>query len=572
MPNGRSSAVRSHRRTGSKRRILPWVVIPLSLALVGSGLTFAYAWIKEQGCSGSANATIVAPPRTAALLRVLASQWSQTQPKVDGTCAAVTVREQESSVTAQALSQDWDPATAGPAPDVWVPQASAWARAAAASSPTADKLMPDKLPSVARTPVVIAMPKTLAESYGWPKSELDWKDLLDKLAAAPEVKIGMSNPATSTAGLLALSSIIDANDDADVDSEEFKRVFALEQRIAVYKDTTEELFEEYVTGKGATLSAFPALEQDVVKHNEANPSLALVAVYPKNNTTEADHPFLAFRGASWTDDKRQDAAQAFLDFVKGDSGRNAVLEEGFRDSNRAAGPKLTPAKGVVTKLTALPRAVLLADAISKTVSYWNALTRPANVLLVLDVSGSMKDPVPGTGQTKLDLTKAAAQQAIKMFGDESQVGLWVFAAAQQGTAAYKELVKLGKLAEGDRRKKLTDEVNKLAPGGNTGMYDSIWAAHQSMAAAHAAGTENLVVLLTDGADDNRSALKLPELTDKLKNADKSKPVKVITIALGRQTDTTALTEISTATGVRPYTSERAFDIEKVLIGALFDIR
>src|SRR5688572_5182430 len=134
MPNGRSSAVRSHRRTGSRRRVLPWVVIPLPLILVGSGLTFAYAWIKEQGCSGSANATIVAPANTAVLLRQLANQWSQTQPKVNGTCAAVTVREQETSVTAEALSKEWDPAVYGTAPDVWVPQASAWARAAAANS------------------------------------------------------------------------------------------------------------------------------------------------------------------------------------------------------------------------------------------------------------------------------------------------------------------------------------------------------------------------------------------------------------------------------------------------------
>jgi Ca-activated chloride channel family protein len=259
--------------------------------------------------------------------------------------------------------------------------------------------------------------------------------------------------------------------------------------------------------------------------------------------------------------------------VKGDSGRTAVLDKGFRDSNRAAGPKLTPAKGVVTKLTALPRAVLLADAISKTVSYWNALTRPANVLLLLDVSGSMRDQVPGTGQTKLDLTKSAAQQALKMFGDDSQVGLWVFAAAAQGNAAYKELVKIGRLSEADRRKKLTEEVNKLAPGGNTGMYDSIWAAHQAMTSAYASGSENIVVLLTDGADDNRSTLKLPELIDRLKNADKAKPVKVITIPLGRQTDNQALTDITLATGVlRPYDASRAFDIERVLISALFDIR
>ena len=398
------------------------------------------------------------------------------------------------------------------------------------------------------------MPKTLAESYGWPKSELDWKDLLDKLAANPEVKIGMSDPATSTAGLLALSSIIDANDDADVDAEEIKRVFTLEQRVAVYKPTTEELFAEYVSGKGATLSAFPALEQDVVKHNEANPSLALVAVYPKNATTEADHPFMMLKDAPWTDAKRQDAAGAFLDYVKGDAGRNAVLDEGFRDSNRAAGPKLTPAKGVVHKLTALPRAVLLADAIDKTVSYWNALTRPSNVLLVLDVSGSMKELVPGTGQTKLDLTKAAAQQVVKMFGDDVPGGALDLRRRHAGQrrlqgAGQGRQARRGRPAQEARRGDHQAGARRATPACTTrsGRRTSRWRPPTR------AGTESLVVLLTDGADDNRSALKLPELTDKLKNADKAKPVKVVTIALGRDLDNQALTDIALASGGQPYT-------------------
>jgi hypothetical protein len=93
-----------------------------------------------------------------------------------------------------------------------------------------------------------------------------------------------------------------------------------------------------------------------------------------------------------------------------------------------------------------------------------------------------------------------------------------------------------------------------------------------MTAIHTPGAESLVVLLTDGADDNRSALKLPELTDKLKAADKTKPVKVVTIALGRDLDNQALTDIAIASGGQPYTSSRAFDIDKVLISALFDIR
>ena len=573
MPNGRSPGVRSHRRRGPRRRVWPWLLVPILVAGVGTGGYYGVQWVAANTCSGDVVATVVAPERTAALLRTLAAQWKDTKPQVKGVCADVQIRDQEAPVTATALTQKWDPAASGPAPDVWVPPSSAWARFSAATSDTADRMLPDRLPSLARTPVVIAMPKQLAESYGWPKTTLDWKDLLDKLAVDSNIKIGMSDPATSTAGLLALSAMIDTDDNADIDNAEFNRVFLLEQKIAVYKQTTEDLLAEYVAGQGKTLTAFPALEQDVYKHNQANPNLPLVALYPKNATTEADYPFLKLEAAPWTNPDRQLAAGSFLNFVKSDVGRTAVLAEGFRDSNRAPGPGLTESHGMVPKLAALPRAVLLADAISKTVTYWNALTRPNNILLVLDVSGSMGKVVPGVG-TRLDLTKTAATQAVQLLDKQSQMGLWIFSDPRlQGSNAYKELVKPGKLSDNDRQKKLTDEIAKLAPGGNTGMYDTIWAAFQSVQANYVPDNQNMVVLLTDGADDDQlRGLKLNELNDKLRAADKSKPVRVVTIALGRDTDSDALTSISAATGVRSYSSPRQIDISKILIAAIFDVK
>jgi len=250
-----------------------------------------------------------------------------------------------------------------------------------------------------------------------------------------------------------------------------------------------------------------------------------------------------------------------------------VLAEGFRDSNRAPGPQLTQEHGMVPKLAALPRAVLLADAISKTVTYWNALTRPNNILLVLDVSGSMRAQIPGLG-TRLDLTKTAATQAVQLLDKESQMGLWIFSSSSvQGATPHREVVKAGKLSENDRKKKLEDEIAKLQPGGNTGMYDTIWAAFQSVQTNYVPGTQNMVVLLTDGADDDQlRGLKLEELNDKLRNADKAKPVKVVTIALGRDTDSDKLATISAATGTRSYSSPRAIDISKILIAAIFDVK
>ncbi len=536
-------------------------------------MTAVYFYFIKDLCSGSVTASVVAPPRTASLLRGLAAQWEQTKPQVEGTCAKVDIRDEEADVTAKSLTQEWN-GTVTTMPDVWVPQSSAWARATAATSSVADKLMPDRLPSVARTPVVIAMPRALAETYGWPQATLAWRDLLDKLAADGNVKVGISDPATSTAGLLALSSIIDADDNSEVDPEEFKRVYAFQQRIAVYKPTSEELFAEYVSGKGETLTAFPAFEQDIIKHNEANASLPLVAVYPTNATTEADYPFLQLASAPWTDAKRQGAAENFLLFVKGDAGRSAVLAEGFRDSNRMAGSQVTPAKGVVSKLSALPRPLLLPEAISRTVRAWNGLTRPSNVLLVLDTSGSMGSIVPGTGQTKLDLTKAAADGAVNFFSDQSSVGLWSFSSADRNAGSpHKELVKTVKLNENNQRAKLKSELAKLVPGGNTGMFDTVWAAHQHLQQNFRADADNLVVVLTDGADDDKvSTTKLADLIGKLKGADPSKPVKVVTIALGRDTDSQALSEISRATGTEPESAARSFDISSVRLEAIFDIK
>jgi hypothetical protein len=59
----------------------------------------------------------------------------------------------------------------GPRPDVWVPASSAWAlqvalRQQAASRPV---LIPLEYPKVATTPMVMAMPKPMAQALGWPR-------------------------------------------------------------------------------------------------------------------------------------------------------------------------------------------------------------------------------------------------------------------------------------------------------------------------------------------------------------------------------------------------------------------
>ena len=76
-------------------------------------------------------------------------------------------------------------------------------------------LVPDELPTIAYSPLVIAMPRPMAEALGWPDAELGWSDLFD-LAQDPDgwgayghpdwgaFKLGKTNPNYSTSGLNSL--------------------------------------------------------------------------------------------------------------------------------------------------------------------------------------------------------------------------------------------------------------------------------------------------------------------------------------------------------------------------------
>jgi len=183
----------------------------------------------------------------------------------------------------------------------------------------------------------------------------------------------------------------------------------------------------------------------------------------------------------------------------------------------------------------------------------------------------MDGPVPGTGKTRLDLTKAAATDAIGLFDDSAQVGVWEFSTANNGKD-FRKLNAIGPLSK--NRDQVLKSIGNLKAGGNTGLYNTTWAACQEVAANYLPGATNLVLLLTDGADDNNVAggLTLPQLVTNLQTTcgDPAKPIKVITVGLGRQTNSDILRQISAATKAQTFASPTTFDVSQVLLSALFN--
>jgi Ca-activated chloride channel family protein len=438
------------------------------------------------------------------------------------------------------------------------------------------------------------MPKELAQAAGMTAKPLTWQEIIDKLNSSQgwkayghgewgQFKVGLSDPQASTAGLLALLAISDTNDNGEVSEDEQATLLGLQKVITLTTDSTAEIFDglrqagDQNADKALTyVSAFPALEQDVLEYNLAHPQVPLVAVYPQDGTAEADFPYLILN-ASWAQPQRQDVATAFLRYARGAEGKAAFLAAGLRDGNRLPGPTLTAANGVTEKITALPRAILLPESVQHAAASWTAVTRPTNVLLVFDTSGSMNGTVRATGKSRLDLTKAAATSALGLLDDSARVGVWAFSTVQGGKD-YRKILPLAPLNEAGNggathREAVNGAINALAAGGNTGLYNTTWAACQEVRARYQAGATNLVVLLTDGADDNNvnGGLTLPQLVNNLKSTcgDKTKPIQVITVGLGIDSDSSVLRQISNATGAVSFSSPRAFDISEVVLSALF---
>jgi Mg-chelatase subunit ChlD len=106
-------------------------------------------------------------------------------------------------------------------------------------------------------------------------------------------------------------------------------------------------------------------------------------------------------------------------------------------------------------------------------------------------------------------------------------------------------------------------------GGGTGLYDSLLAAYKQMVSTYAPGRVNSVILLTDGRNDDATGVSLEQLLGDISALkDPNKPVVIVTVGMGQDVDTAALSAVSTITGGKTYLARNPQDINQVFIDAL----
>jgi Ca-activated chloride channel family protein len=225
---------------------------------------------------------------------------------------------------------------------------------------------------------------------------------------------------------------------------------------------------------------------------------------------------------------------------------------GFRPADLKAKPEapLTASNGVdpdqPERVLGLPEPRVLA-ALKKT---WRLDRKPANVLLVLDTSGSM------TQESRLENAKQGLLAFIAQVQPQDNVGLTIF------SDRITPLVPIAPIR--GNRADLRQIVSNLVADGGTAAYDATAAGVDQVSRLADTSRINAVVLLTDGEDTDSSRSADQVVRELEAQGDSTKRVRVFTIAYSAGAAGAAenLERIAAASGGKAYVGKTS-DIESV---------
>ncbi|MER7440520.1 substrate-binding domain-containing protein [Micromonospora avicenniae] len=553
-----------------------------ALVVVAAGAWFGYRELIQPSCSGQIQLSVAVSAELAPAVDAAAGQWVKDGAAVGGTCIAVNVSASEPVDVAAVVAGKHGAVLAGVgqasgtavAPDVWIPDSSTWLvrlkKEATAFAPTNGA-------SVARSPVVVAMPQPIASRLGWPNAKLKWTDLLKQVNSSKPLSTGIVEPTRDAAGLSGLMSLTAAAGGASGDQQ--TTVGALRALATGRSALRNDLLERFPKSTDPTaiasgLGAAALSEEDVIAYNKTKPPVPLAALYLEPAPAPLDYPFAVLPGI---EPDKASAARGLFELLTTASFRDRLAAQGLRapDGNFGSGfeaPEGAPGPAGSPAVPAgggTAAGGLDGDSIDRVVSSWSIATQTGRMLAVIDVSGSMKAAVPAANnRSREEVTVEAARRGLGLFDDSWSIGLWTFSTNLVGSRDYKELVGIAPLS--GNRGKLESALSNIRPSsGDTGLYDTILAAYKTVQGDWQAGRVNSVVLFTDGKNDDKSGISQAKLLAELKRlADPERPVQVILIGIGDGVSKAELDSITKQTGGGSFVAKNPTEIGGIFLKAI----
>jgi Ca-activated chloride channel family protein len=600
------------REERQRRRRITWAVVvsAVVLVLVG-GAAVAAVVVNGQGGGTSAQASPEATPEpivfpedepaatagaapcttvtvlssleNSEMVAALVEGYNAAPRDVDGTCVTVVAKEDKSGLAAEDAATGFTDAAEDARPTVWIPDSSSWLAMARDGGGGAN--VPEKGTSIASSDIVLAMPQSLAAAIGWDDERPTWDDVF---AAAgnedawselghPEwgaFKLGKTSPLIASSGEAAMLasygsaagslSELTAKDieDPDVTEEVKQHELATSHYMATPEHFLWHARQSEEKGSVADfLSAVIVDEKSVWDYNRGitsrdgitriesdPPKEKLVPIYPKDGYYVADNPAVVLTG-SWVDDTEAAAGADFLRYAATAQGQQIVRTGGYRDLNGEFDPMVAEvgqlASGESGALPFPDSSVIVA-----TNAAFPEVRKRAQVLFLVDVSGSMDEPI-ATGGSKLAAAKDAITKALDYFTAGDNVGLAAFSSVDDGPITPGLVAPVADIDTG--RTKFLSALGALKPIEFTPLYAAVDTFAKQQAADWDPDHINAIVLLSDGKNETLGEpITADQMVENLHELHDTTPVLIFTLAYGADADVKTLQSISSATGAHFY--------------------
>jgi len=417
------------------------------------------------------------------------------------------------------------------------------------------------------SPVVIAMWKPMAEALGWGSQPIGWADIL-KMAKNPKgwaeygypqwgkFKWGHTHPQYSNSGLISLlaEAYAATGKNRNLKLKDIRNpatgdyIQEIEQAVVHYGRSTGFFGRKMFANGPGFLSAVVMYENMVIEsYSKHNLPFPIVAIYPKEGTFWSDHP-VAIVERDWVTEAHREAAQIYIDYLLAKPQQALASKYGFRpsDVNIPLEAPFDSAHGVDANQPQTVLKVPSAKVIEAILKLWQERKKHANVVLVMDVSGSMKQG------NRIGHAREGAAKLLSVMGDADKFSLLAFNHEVHWISQDLKLKEQRSLAE--------KQVNTLIANGGTALYDAVASAYEHLSKNLQPDKIAAIVVLSDGADRN-SELSLEKL-EKLVELGENSPIRIFPIGYGKGAELKVLSRIADATQTKAYKGETK-DIEKI---------
>jgi Bacterial extracellular solute-binding protein len=440
-----------------------------------------------------------------------------------------------------------------PRVDAWIPGSDIWTGLARGSAARGQAVLPSGV-TVARSALVIVMPRAAAAQTPAFGSSVSWKFLLPHSAGGPAPGLGLHvqfpDPTQSATGLVALTDLQRAfgrGGPARTDLADF----VVHTQIVPASAGLASLVQP--AAEPATGTAPPqvtiATEQAVVQFDRAHPLQPLAVRYPAEGSDELTYPYVLTASNHLV----LSAAREFGTVLSSPYAASYVRYAGFRSGDATAGD--WPGWYGLTRSTPHLLPQQPPGQAGADLREWTRVSLGSRDLILTDISSAMAAP-PGRGRTDLEHALAKATgPVLAQFPDSTQMGLWAFPSHVNDGLPYQQLVPIGPLAGPSglaaRRQQISRAVQSAqpVPGSPAPLYGTILAAYRQMLGTYQPRYANTVVVLTAGVDHAPGDISATALLGDLHVLyDPQRPVEVMVVMVGRAGDFHALQQIAAATG------------------------